>query len=57
MGVETIVRERSWGIIRNRCEGMDVGEKWEESMDRWREQQSQEEDAMTFSTRKEKDVQ
>ena len=42
MGVETIVRERSWGIIRNRCEGMEVGEKWEESMDSWRAQQEKE---------------
>lgn len=41
MGVESIVRERSWGIVMNRCEGMRVGEKWEEGMGRWREEQDQ----------------
>lgn len=38
MGVEGIVRERSWGIVRGRCEGVGVGERWEEGMRRWREQ-------------------
>ena len=39
MSVETIVRERSWGIVMNRCDGMPVGTQWEEGMSRWREQQ------------------
>ncbi len=40
MSVETIVRERSWGIVTNRCEEMAVGEKWEEGIEKWREQQN-----------------
>ena len=42
MGVETIVRERGWSIIMNRCEVMSVSEKWEEGIEIWRQQQHQE---------------
>jgi Caffeine-induced death protein 2 len=38
-GVERIVRERSWGIVAQRCEGFDVGGKWEDGMAKWRQQQ------------------
>ncbi|KEF56486.1 uncharacterized protein A1O9_08067 [Exophiala aquamarina CBS 119918] len=33
--VETIVRGRTWGIVTDRCEGIDG--KWEDALDKWRE--------------------
>lgn len=33
-GVESIIRARSWGLVRERCGG-DV-EGWEEALDQWR---------------------
>ncbi|RPA77172.1 hypothetical protein BJ508DRAFT_310447 [Ascobolus immersus RN42] len=38
--VETIVRERSWRLVGERCEGFG-GEGWEESFGRWREEKGE----------------
>lgn len=43
-GVERIVRGRSWGVVRGRCEGMDVvrtaagEEAWVAEFERWRKE-------------------
>lgn len=34
--VEQIVRRRTWGIVQERCEGVDEG-SWDEALDKWRE--------------------
>jgi hypothetical protein len=34
--VERIVRERTWGVVQERCQGY-VGEGWESALDKWRE--------------------
>ncbi|KAI4128706.1 MAG: hypothetical protein LQ338_002602 [Usnochroma carphineum] len=36
-GVEGIIRARTWGLVRERCE--DVGMGWEEALNRWRASQ------------------
>lgn len=38
IAVESIIRERTWRILQERCEGLggNVGEKWEDALDRWR---------------------
>jgi hypothetical protein len=35
--VERIVRERTWGVVKERCRGVEVGEGWEDALDKWRE--------------------
>jgi hypothetical protein len=34
--VEQIVRNRSWEIVQERCEGVEEG-TWDEAVDKWRE--------------------
>lgn len=34
--VEGIVRARTWGVVRERCTGGDVGRGWEEEWEEWR---------------------
>lgn len=38
--VEGIIRERTWRILQERCEGLGggFGEKWEDALDRWRKE-------------------
>lgn len=33
--VESIIRNRTWGIVTDRCEG--VTGKWQDAWDKWRE--------------------
>jgi hypothetical protein len=47
-GVERIVRERSWGVVRGRCEGLDgvisgagTG-SWQDEFERWRRRREEE---------------
>lgn len=35
--VERIVRERTWGVFKERCQGIEVGDRWEDALDKWRE--------------------
>lgn len=34
--VEGIIRQRTWGIVQERCQGVDG--RWEDALDKWREE-------------------
>lgn len=35
-GVESVVRARTWGVVKERCEALEGDEAWEEAFERWR---------------------
>lgn len=36
--VEDIIRTRTWGVIQDRCDGVEGN--WEDALDKWREEQN-----------------
>lgn len=37
--VEGIVRQRTWAVVAERCDGLENNAGWEAALDKWREQQ------------------